>query len=105
MGRDISERITQMAATPPQFALGKSFPGFGPIALWVVTVDDPDDLTLDCRLNGEQVRKGRTRDLVFTVPELIHRLSKVTPPLPGDLVFTGRPAGVGMGRGPRLSGQ
>ncbi|MFI6582701.1 fumarylacetoacetate hydrolase family protein [Embleya sp. NPDC050493] len=104
LGQDISERITQMAATPAQFALGKSFPGFGPIGPWVVTpseFDDPDDLTLDCRLNGEEVQKGRTRDMIFTVPELIHRLSRVTPLLPGDLVFTGTPAGVGMGRSPQ----
>ncbi|GAA2094437.1 fumarylacetoacetate hydrolase family protein [Streptomyces albiaxialis] len=104
VGQDLSERITQMAATPPQFALGKSFPGFGPVGPWVVTVDefdDPDDLALDCRLNGEEVQKGRTRDLVFTVPELIHRLSKVTPLLPGDLLFTGTPSGVGMGRSPQ----
>ncbi|MFC4945142.1 fumarylacetoacetate hydrolase family protein [Pseudonocardia sp. GCM10023141] len=104
IGQDISERITQFNAHPPQFALGKSFPGFGPIGPWVVGVDefaDPDDIALECDVNGEQVQKGRTRDLVFTVPELIHRLSAILPLDPGDVIFTGTPAGVGMGRDPQ----
>ncbi|MEU9334037.1 fumarylacetoacetate hydrolase family protein [Streptomyces sp. NPDC048290] len=107
VGQDISERITQLAGTPPQFSLGKSFPGFGPIGPWVVPVDafghgiDPGDLELACAVNGEEVQKGRTRDLVFDVPELVHRVSQITPMYPGDLVFTGTPAGVGLARTPQ----
>jgi 2,4-diketo-3-deoxy-L-fuconate hydrolase len=93
-----------MASTPPQFSLGKSFPAFGPIGPWLVTTDeltDPDDLELGCAVNGESVQRGRTRDLIFGVPELIEMLSRSTPLLPGDVLFTGTPAGVGMGRDPQ----
>jgi 2-keto-4-pentenoate hydratase/2-oxohepta-3-ene-1,7-dioic acid hydratase in catechol pathway len=103
-GQDISERILQMASTPPQFSLGKSFPAFGPIGPWLVTTDeltDPDDLELGCAVNGESVQRGRTRDLIYGVPELIEMLSRSTPLLPGDAIFTGTPAGVGMGRNPQ----
>jgi 2,4-didehydro-3-deoxy-L-rhamnonate hydrolase len=104
VGQDISERILQLAATPPQFSLGKSFPGFGPVGPWLVTPDefsDPDDLELGCSINGEQMQKGRTSKLIFGVPELIEELSRVTPLLPGDVIFTGTPGGVGMARSPQ----
>ncbi|MGW7069421.1 fumarylacetoacetate hydrolase family protein [Streptomyces sp. NPDC054855] len=104
VGQDISERITQLEGPSPQFSLGKSFPGFAPIGPWVVTPDafgDPDDLGLRCTVNGEEVQKSRTSDLIFSVPELLARLSSVIPLLPGDLVFTGTPAGVGLGQDPQ----
>lgn len=63
--------------------------------------NDPDDLGLRCTVNGEEVQKSRTSDLIFSVPELLARLSSVIPLLPGDLVFTGTPAGVGLGRDPQ----
>jgi 2-keto-4-pentenoate hydratase/2-oxohepta-3-ene-1,7-dioic acid hydratase in catechol pathway len=103
VGQDLSERITQMAGPAPQFGLGKSFPGFAPIGPCLVTpeeFDDPDDLELGCSVNGEQMQKGRTRELTFSVPALIAKLSAILPLLPGDLIFTGTPAGVGMGRTP-----
>jgi 2,4-didehydro-3-deoxy-L-rhamnonate hydrolase len=104
VGQDLSERKSQLAGPAPQFSLGKSYPGFAPIGPWLVTVDEfdnPDDLELRCAINGEQVQKGRTRDLVFSVPALVSRLSAVVPLLPGDVVFTGTPAGVGLGRTPQ----
>ena len=70
VGQDVSERGLQMASTPPQFSLGKSFPGFGPVGPWLVTPDefaDPDDLELGCAINGEDMQKGRTRDMIFGV--------------------------------------
>ncbi len=103
VGQDLSERITQTSGPSPQFSLGKSLPGFGPTGPWLVTpdeFDDPDDLELGCAINGEQVQKGRTSDLVFSVPLLISRLSHKLPLLPGDILFTGTPAGVGLGRTP-----
>jgi 2-keto-4-pentenoate hydratase/2-oxohepta-3-ene-1,7-dioic acid hydratase in catechol pathway len=63
-------------------------------------LDDPDDLALGCQLNGEAMQRGRTRDMVFSVPELIGRLSAVLTLTPGDLIFTGTPPGVGWGRKP-----
>lgn len=104
VGQDLSERITQTAGPSPQFSLGKSLPGFGPMGPWLVTtdeLDDRDDLQLGCSINGEQVQKGRTRDLIFSVPAMISKLSHKLPLLPGDVLFTGTPAGVGMGRDPQ----
>ncbi|MEU8379857.1 fumarylacetoacetate hydrolase family protein [Streptosporangium sp. NPDC048865] len=103
-GQDISERITQMHGPVPQFSLGKSFPGFAPIGPWLVTPDefaDPDDLELSCSINGEEVQKSRTGNLIFSIPSLIARLSAIMPLLPGDVLFTGTPAGVGLGRDPQ----
>ncbi|MFE3204860.1 fumarylacetoacetate hydrolase family protein [Embleya sp. NPDC055664] len=104
VGQDISERVIQLAGPAPQFSLGKSYPGFAPMGPWLVTPDEfdnPDDLELRCAINGEQVQKGRTRDLIFSVPTLVARLSAVLPLLPGDVIFTGTPAGVGLGRNPQ----
>jgi len=103
VGQDLSERIVQARPPAPQFSLGKSFPGFGPIGPWVITpdeLDNPDDLALGCAVNGEQVQKSRTSDLIFDVDALIHHLSSITPLLPGDLIFTGTPSGVGGTRTP-----
>ena len=103
VGQDLSERIVQTRPPAPQFSLGKSFPGFGPTGPWIVTVDEldrPDDLALGCTVNGEEVQKSRTSDLIFGVDALIHLLSSITPLLPGDLIFTGTPSGVGGTRTP-----
>jgi 2-keto-4-pentenoate hydratase/2-oxohepta-3-ene-1,7-dioic acid hydratase in catechol pathway len=104
VGQDLSERLSQLAGPAPQFSLAKSFPRFGPVGPWLVTVDEftnPDDLELGCAINGEEMQKGRTRDLIFSVPQIIAELSAVLPLLPGDIIFTGTPAGVGMGRNPQ----
>lgn len=103
VGQDISERLTQMAGPAAQFSLGKSFPGFAPTGPWLVTPDefaDRDDIALECAVGGDQVQKGRTGDMVFSVPELVARLSAVLPLLPGDLIFTGTPPGIGGGMTP-----
>ena len=103
VGQDLSERIVQTRPPAPQFSLGKSFPGFGPTGPWVITpdeLDDPDDLALSCTVNGEEVQKSRTSDLIFGVDALVHLLSSITPLLPGDLIFTGTPSGVGGTRTP-----
>ena len=103
-GQDISDRTTQFAAAPPQFGMGKSYPGYSPVGPQLVTPDelaDRDRLELGCEVNGTSVQKGHTGDLVFSVPTLIAKLSAITPLLPGDVIFTGTPAGVGMGRDPQ----
>jgi len=103
-GQDLSERLTQLRGPAPQYGLGKSFHGFSPQGPWLVTPDefgDPDDLELACTIDGEEVQKGRTRDLIFGVPRLIAALSENVTLYPGDVVFTGTPAGVGLGREPQ----
>ena len=93
----------QRRGPSPQFSLAKSLPGFGPTGPWLVTPDEfdnPDDLELGCSVNGDQMQKGRTRDLIFSVPALLAALSRRLPLLPGDVLFTGTPAGVGLGRTP-----
>jgi 2,4-diketo-3-deoxy-L-fuconate hydrolase len=105
VGQDISERILQGAGPSPQFSMAKSLPGFGPTGPWLVTpdeFDDPDDLELGCSVNGTQMQRGRTRDLVFSVPAMLAALSRRLPLLPGDVLFTGTPSGVGMGRTPQV---
>jgi 2-keto-4-pentenoate hydratase/2-oxohepta-3-ene-1,7-dioic acid hydratase in catechol pathway len=103
VGQDISDRAVQLRPPAPQFSLGKSFPAFGPIGPELVTVDefdDPDDLAIDCSVNGRQVQRARTSELIFSVPELVSRLSAIITLYPGDLIFTGTPAGVGHARTP-----
>lgn len=104
VGQDLSERITQLDGPAPQFSLGKSFAGFAPVGPWLVTeneLDDRDDLTLSCSLNGETVQDGRTSQMIFPVSALVSRLSQIVALYPGDLIFTGTPAGVGVSRKPQ----
>jgi 2-keto-4-pentenoate hydratase/2-oxohepta-3-ene-1,7-dioic acid hydratase in catechol pathway len=105
VGQDLSERTLQAAGPSPQFSLAKSLPGFGPTGPWLVTPDEfgnPDDLELGCSVNGNQMQKGRTRDLIFSVPAMLAALSRRLPLLPGDVIFTGTPSGVGLGRTPQV---
>jgi 2-keto-4-pentenoate hydratase/2-oxohepta-3-ene-1,7-dioic acid hydratase in catechol pathway len=102
IGQDISDRAVQMRP-PAQWSLAKSFTGFGPTGPFLVTADDVpdrDDLELGCSVNGEEVQKARTSDLIFPVPELVSRLSHIVTLWPGDLIFTGTPSGVGYARTP-----
>jgi 2,4-didehydro-3-deoxy-L-rhamnonate hydrolase len=102
VGQDISDRAVQRRP-PAQWSLAKSFTGFGPTGPFLVTVDDVpdrDDLELGCSVNGEEVQKARTSDLIFPVPELVSRLSHIVTLWPGDLIFTGTPSGVGYARTP-----
>jgi 2-keto-4-pentenoate hydratase/2-oxohepta-3-ene-1,7-dioic acid hydratase in catechol pathway len=103
IGQDVSERVMQFIAPPAQFSVSKSFPGFSPMGPALVTLDeigDRDDIELGCVLNGESMQKGRTSDMIFSIPSLVAQLSAVLPLLPGDVIFTGTPAGVGQGRKP-----
>lgn len=104
IGQDLSWRDVQTRGPAPQFSIGKSYPGFSPVGPVVVTPDefaDRDDLAISCALDGEVLQDGRTGDLIFSVAELIHRLSGSLTLYPGDLIFTGTPKGVGMGRTPK----
>jgi 2-keto-4-pentenoate hydratase/2-oxohepta-3-ene-1,7-dioic acid hydratase in catechol pathway len=102
VGQDISDRTLQFAAGG-QFSMGKSYRTYGPTGPWLVTtdeLDDPDDLALRCAIDGEVLQDARTSDLIFSVPRLVAELSAVLPLLPGDVIFTGTPAGVGITRQP-----
>jgi 2-keto-4-pentenoate hydratase/2-oxohepta-3-ene-1,7-dioic acid hydratase in catechol pathway len=104
VGQDISDRKLQFSDTPPQFSLGKSFDGYGPIGPAVVALDavpDPNDLGLTCDVAGERMQDARTSDLIFPVAALVAYLSGVCTLAPGDLIFTGTPSGVGSTRTPR----
>ena len=104
VGQDVSDRRLQFADVPPQFSLGKSIDGYGPIGPTVVSLDafgDPNDLALTCDVSGERMQSGRTGDMVFGVPALVAWLSRWCTLAPGDLIFTGTPAGVGSTRSPR----
>ena len=107
LGQDISDRVTQFAAPPAQFGLGKSYPGFSPVGPSLVTLDelraaglDPSDLELGCLVNGESVQKSRTGLMIFPIPVVVAKLSAIVALLPGDVIFTGTPAGVGVGMSP-----
>ncbi len=104
IGQDISDRSLQFADKPPQFSLGKSADSFGPIGPAVVSLDafaEPDDLPLWCEISGERLQVDRTSNLIFPVAELVAYLSRFCTLEPGDLIFTGTPAGVGSMRDPR----
>lgn len=105
LGQDLSERSIQTEGPSPQFSLGKSFPGFSPIGPLLVTPDefgDRDNLHIGCAVNGIEMQTGHTSDLIFSIPALIARLSRVVTLWPGDLIFTGTPSGVGFGRTPSV---
>ena len=104
VGQDISDRRLQFNGKPPQFSMGKSVDTFGPLGPGVVPLAllaDPDDLAVRCEIDGETMQDGRTSQMIFGVTELVAWLSKHCTLLPGDLIFTGTPAGVGSARDPR----
>jgi 2-keto-4-pentenoate hydratase/2-oxohepta-3-ene-1,7-dioic acid hydratase in catechol pathway len=104
IGQDLSERVGQLAGKPPQFSLGKSHPGFGPTGPLVVGIDelaDRDDLAFESFIGEERIQHGRTSRMVFPIDDLVHRISQICPLLPGDLIFTGTPEGVGNRRSPQ----
>ncbi len=100
---DVSARRWQKQGGAGQWVRGKSFDGFCPLGPWLVTSDEipnPQALTITCTLNGERAQTGDTGDMIFSVAELIAFLSRDTTLLPGTLILTGTPPGVGMARTP-----
>jgi len=99
---DVSARGVQLATS--QWTLGKSFPTFTPMGPCITTRDEvPDPHALDIRLtlSGELMQAANTRDLIFRVPELIAYISSIVALEPGDVISTGTPPGVGLGRTPQ----
>jgi 2-keto-4-pentenoate hydratase/2-oxohepta-3-ene-1,7-dioic acid hydratase in catechol pathway len=103
IGHDVSARDWQKHKEGKQWLLGKSFDTFAPLGPWVVTKDeisDPHALGIQTRLNGEIMQNSNTGDMIFRIDELIAYVSQVTTLEPGDLIYTGTPAGVGVARMP-----
>lgn len=100
---DLSARDLQFQTT--QWTAGKVFDGSAPCGPWLVTADEagaPDELEIELTLNGEQMQRSRTDDLIFSIPFLLSHLSRLMTLVPGDIVSTGTPAGVGGARKPRV---
>jgi acylpyruvate hydrolase len=100
---DLSARDLQGAT--PQWMPGKVFDGSAPCGPYLVTPDEAgphDRIGISLTLNGEEMQSGATDDLIFSVPELVAQLSRLMTLEPGDVVSTGTPEGVGMGRKPRV---
>lgn len=78
-----------------QWTRAKSYDGFCPLGPWVETDVEPDDLLVECYVNGKRRQSARTSDLIFSVPEVVSFISKVMTLVPGDVVLTGTPGGIG----------
>jgi len=99
---DVSARGVQLATS--QWTLGKSFPTFTPMGPWIVTRDevpDPHALDIKLTLSGEVMQSANTSDMIFRIPELIAYISNIVPLESGDIISTGTPPGVGLGRTPQ----
>ncbi|MHA4867954.1 fumarylacetoacetate hydrolase family protein [Duganella sp. PWIR1] len=100
---DVSERHWQIHRNG-QWGKGKSFDSFGPVGPWLVTADEiPDPQTLDMELsvNGVTKQASNTSDMIFSVAQIVSYLSQFMTLLPGDVIVTGTPAGVGLGMKPQ----
>ena len=96
---DVSARGAQLATS--QWMIGKMFDGFLPLGPWLVTSDevpDPQALRIKCRVNGELRQDSTTSDMIFSVAEIVAHLSRHATLRPGDVIVTGTPEGVLMGR-------
>ena len=99
LANDVSERDWQIKRNG-QWGKGKSFDGFGPIGPWLVTADelpDPQRIPLELSVNGTVRQRSNTADMIFPVAEIVSYLSQFMTLLPGDVVITGTPEGVGLG--------
>ena len=99
---DVSARDVQRATT--QWSLGKSFPTFAPMGPWIVSKDeipDPHSLDISLTIAGKKLQDANTSLLIFNIPALIEYISGIAPLQVGDVISTGTPAGVGMGRNPQ----
>jgi 2-keto-4-pentenoate hydratase/2-oxohepta-3-ene-1,7-dioic acid hydratase in catechol pathway len=101
---DVSERSLQKGG-PGEWIKAKSHDSFGPLGPWLVTTDevpDPQALDLALDLNGTRMQTGNTSTMIFTVAKLVSYISTYMTLVPGDVITTGTPPGVGMARNPRV---
>ncbi|MFC5401376.1 fumarylacetoacetate hydrolase family protein [Cohnella soli] len=100
---DVSARDIQL--NEPQWTRGKAIDGFAPVGPWIVTADEianPGNLAISLKLNGETMQNSNTKELIFDIPHLISFLSNTITLQPGDVISTGTPPGVGMGKKPQV---
>ncbi|PSR97561.1 fumarylacetoacetate hydrolase [Coniella lustricola] len=105
VGNDISHRDWQLKRGGGQWALGKGFDGWAPWGPGIVSssvIKDPQTLRIKTVLNGKTVQDSNTSDMIFSVAKAVSFLSQGTTLLPGDIIMTGTPQGVGAGRSPPL---
>ncbi|UKZ73130.1 hypothetical protein TrVFT333_000771 [Trichoderma virens FT-333] len=107
IGNDVSHRDWQLKHGGSQWSIGKAFDGWAPYGPAIVTGDvikDPQNLKIWTKVNGQtvQMKDGNTADMIFGVRQMISFLSRGVTLMPGDVIFTGTPEGVGMGRKPQL---
>ena len=93
IGNDVTARDLQHK--DGQWTRSKSFDTFCPVGPWIETELDPSDTLITCRVNSELRQMASTREMVFTVPQIVAYISTVMTLMPGDLIFTGTPAGIG----------
>jgi len=99
---DVSARDVQRATS--QWTLAKSFPTFAPLGPWIVSSDeiaDPHELAISLTIGDERLQSSNTSQLIYKIPALIEYLSSIVPLEVGDVISTGTPAGVGLGRTPQ----
>jgi 2-keto-4-pentenoate hydratase/2-oxohepta-3-ene-1,7-dioic acid hydratase in catechol pathway len=103
VGHDVSARDWQLKKDGKQWMVGKTFDTFAPLGPWIVTADevpDPHNLPIRLRLNGQVMQDSNTKQMIFSVGQVLAYLSQVFTLEPGDLIFTGTPPGVGFARKP-----
>lgn len=103
VGNDVSARDWQLEKVGAQWMIGKSFDTFAPVGPFLVTLDEVpriDNLAISLKLNGQTMQQSRTNQFLFSIPRILHYVSRVVTLKPGDLIFTGTPSGVGMARNP-----
>lgn len=102
LANDVSERFNQKQRGS-QWSKGKGHDTFCPVGPWLVTPDevgDPHDLEMSLDVNGERMQTGNTKTMIFTIPQIIAYVSRYVTLVPGDLIITGTPPGVGEGKKP-----
>jgi len=103
VGQDVSDRDLQMRGANAQFSMGKSHRNFGPIGPWLTSADEianPNNLDIQCRVNGEPFQDSNTSNMIFSVRDVVAYVSSICELRAGDIFFTGSPDGTGKGQSP-----
>ncbi|QVL34248.1 fumarylacetoacetate hydrolase family protein [Telmatocola sphagniphila] len=105
VGHDVSARDWQMEKDGKQWMAGKTFDTFAPIGPVLVTADevkDPHHLNISLRLNGKTMQNSNTKQFIFNIPQMVSYISQIVTLMPGDIIFTGTPPGIGNALTPQV---